>query len=80
MITFTKLFFFCHLISIVLRAEDLCQKSPTSEGLFWSTGQAPLLGLTRANFKPEFILILVKSLHPSRAFLSGLAFLLLTMR
>lgn len=39
-----------------------------------------LLGITRANFKPRFILILVKSLHPSRAFRSRLASLLLTIR
>lgn len=47
---------------------------------FWSAGQAPSAGNYKSWFRAGFISILVKSLHPSRAFLFRLTCLLLTIR
>lgn len=55
---------------VALCAEDLCQQHKLD--VFGQLGRLLLLGITSADFKPGFILILVKSLHPSRAFPSRL--------
>lgn len=79
MTSFTEVISLKQGICIVLWAEDLCQQDKQEIFFFGQLGRLLLLGIARTDFKPGFILILVKSLHPSRAFLSRLTCLLLTI-
>lgn len=67
--------------TFVSSSELRISASNTSKsGVFGQLGRLLLLGITGADFKPQLILILIKSFHPSRAFLSSLACLLLTIK